>query len=220
MPGGGGVSPGEIDAKIQGAVQQALQAAQGAGGGGMPGQAAKPPKPDINTVATDLFQLKKMIFADMRQRGVEPPPDILDGPNRDPVTGAPTASPTGGSDVPPEGGQPPQGAFPPIEPMQPGLPPGGGGKQASHLSHTAAVAGLLKEASDVLRLYAAIKSHEALGEDAWAAVPVVEKAAQDKAIYGSSNGPGEVYANPARRMAGKAAATLKVFRAKAAAAAR
>jgi hypothetical protein len=85
----------DIDSKIQQAVQKALQGA-GLQGSSNPKQA----KPDINTIATDIFQIKKMILHDLRLRGVELPPEILDGPNRDPMTGAAAPSPSGGSDVP------------------------------------------------------------------------------------------------------------------------
>jgi hypothetical protein len=98
----------DIDSKIQTAIRNALQGA-GLAGSSNPKQA----KPDINTIATDVFQLKKMVQHDLRLRGVELPPEILDGPNRDPVTGAAAMSPTGGSDVPAgvslSGGQPPMG---------------------------------------------------------------------------------------------------------------
>jgi hypothetical protein len=88
---------------VQQAVQQAMMGGGGGMGGGMGGGnggagGMKPPKPDINMVATDVFQMKKLMFAFFRQMGWEPPPDILDGPGRHPATGAPASGPMGGSD--------------------------------------------------------------------------------------------------------------------------
>jgi hypothetical protein len=100
------------------------------------GPTGKPtaPKPDINTVATDVFQLKKMFLHFMRVQGIELPPDILDGPNRDPLTGAPAASPSGGSDVQPGASAAgmgingaPQSAIKPIAPMPGAFPTPTGG---------------------------------------------------------------------------------------------
>lgn len=131
-PGDGGPGGPDIAGAVQQAVTQAMsqqQMMQGAGGaGGM-----KPPKPDINMVATDVFQLKKMFLHFLRVQGIEMPPDILDGPGRDPASGMPSASPTGGSDAQPGsamggGGAGPQSAIKPIQPMQGAFPsPGGGG---------------------------------------------------------------------------------------------
>jgi hypothetical protein len=110
------------------AQQQTQGGAPGAGG-------AKAPKVDINTVATDVFQLKKMMFSVFQRMGLEMPPDLLDGPNRDPQTGMPSVAPTGGS-TPAGGGQAgagqPLSAIQPIEPMQGAFPsgPGGGGQDA------------------------------------------------------------------------------------------
>lgn len=235
MPGPPPMMPGaagsELDAKVQQAVQQAMQAVGGGGQGGAPGAGMKPPKPDINTVATDLFQLKKMIFADMRTRGVEPPPDILDGPNRDPVTGAPTASPTGGSDVPASPKMQP-GSISPIEPMQGAMPtpmPGGQDKQGSAIDDV----GLLKLASDVLRLYSCLRDGvekqakakaglvgihdrlvESFKEAGVQAQPEEKLAADDKKIYGTSEGPGEEYPAPVKKIQHKAAALVGIFQRK------
>jgi hypothetical protein len=110
----------DIASQVAQGVQQAMAAQGGAGGG-----QNKPPKPDLNTVATDVFQLKKLIYEDMKRRGVEPPSDILDGPNRHPVTGAPTAGATGGSDPaqdPAAQQAPQQSAINPIEPMMGAVP--------------------------------------------------------------------------------------------------
>lgn len=109
--GGGGDPLSGLGDSIRSAVQEALGAAGMQGKGG-----PKQPKPDINTIATDVFQTKKLLLHYMKLQGVEIPMDILDGPNRDPVTGAPAASPTGGSDVAPgaslaqAGADPSQGA--------------------------------------------------------------------------------------------------------------
>ena len=121
-PGAGG---GDIAAQVTTGVQQALMQS---GLQGNKGPTA--PKPDINTVATDVFQLKKMLLHYFRMQGIELPPDILDGPNRDPVTGAPAQGTAGGSDAQPgssmqqAGGQ---SAIKPISPIQGAFPAGGGG---------------------------------------------------------------------------------------------
>ncbi len=148
-PGGGAPMPpppgpsadmgGAGGPDIAGAVQKAVSDAMTQMGmKGNMGPNGKPtaPKPDINTIATDVFQLKKMFLHYLRTQQIELPPDILDGPNRDPMTGAPAASPSGGSDVQPgasaqgqslNGGGAPS-AIKPIEPMQGAFPsPGGGG---------------------------------------------------------------------------------------------
>jgi hypothetical protein len=207
MPGGG-APMGDIDAKVQQAVQQAMQTANpAAGGAGGAGAGGKPPKPDINVVATDLFQLKKMFLAYLRRQGVELPPDILDGPNRDPNTGNASASPTGGSDVPPAPQMTP-GAIQPIEPIQSASPMP---KQASAMRPAEAAAFILKEASDVLRLYAAIKDREAVLEDLLMEEPVVEKKSEDEAIYGKACGPGTPCITASSKVRSKAAAINKIF---------
>jgi hypothetical protein len=130
----------ELQTAVQTAVQQAMAQQGGAGG---PGAAVKPPKPDINMVATDVFQLKKMILADRNAQGKPLPPDILDGPGRDPNTGTPTASPVGGSDpsqtqaVPGAGqaGPQAQSAIPPIEPMQGAFPQMPGAQKTASKDH-------------------------------------------------------------------------------------
>jgi hypothetical protein len=119
---------------VQQMVQQTMQAqGQAAGPAGPNG---KPAKPDINTVAMDVFQLKKMFLHFMKLQGIDLPPDVLDGPNRDPSTGMPMPMGQGSSDPSqsaggpgPSGGAGPQSAIQPISPMQGAFPspPGGGG---------------------------------------------------------------------------------------------
>jgi hypothetical protein len=165
----------DIDMKVQRAVQTALQNS-GLGQGGANGGPGSPkqPKPDINTIATDIFQLKKMFLAYLRRQGIELPPDILDGPNRDPMTGAPAMSASGGSDVAPGSSQATaQGSIPPIQPIQPatinaisgGGPGGMGGppKQAAALPDVE----LVKEAADLLRLYSIYLEHQENVRDVW-----------------------------------------------------
>lgn len=190
MMGGGG---GEVDMKVQRAVQQAMQNMMGpAGGAGGPGGGMKPPKPDINTVATDVFQLKKMFLAMIRQNGMELPHDILDGPNRDPVTGAPSASPTGGSDV---GGMPKMGAK----------------KTAADIEYEKIE--LIKTAADVLRLYAILREHNAAALEIWNGD--LEKAAGMENIYGTEQ-PGHPVPrhepDPMDQMTKNAAALARRFR--------
>lgn len=127
MPGGAGGQPGGM----------------GAGGGN---KAMKPGE-------MDAWQTKKLVTGLYHAMGLPLPHDIIDGPNRDPVTGAsvPPGSPGSTSDPnrPPQpppggGGGGPQspGALPPIEPMDPmqgalPTPAPGGQKQAiAHEPHT------------------------------------------------------------------------------------
>jgi hypothetical protein len=113
-------------------IQQSIQQAMGAGS---PAGAGKPAKPDLNTVAIDIFQVKKMLQYLFNQMGIALPPDILDGPNRDPSTGMPMAPGQPGSTSDPnitaqnaQQQQPPGGQIQPIQPMggAGGPPPGGG----------------------------------------------------------------------------------------------
>jgi hypothetical protein len=122
---------------IQQQIQQALQQSGMVGQPGVAGTggAGKPPKPDINTVAMDLFQLKKMFLHFLKVQGIDLPPDILDGPNRDPSTGMPTPpDPTGGIGGAGGGGggngAGPSSAISPVQPMQAAFPtpPGGQAK--------------------------------------------------------------------------------------------
>jgi hypothetical protein len=123
---GGGAPPPpgpDITSQVAQGVSQALA---GSGLQGNKGQTA--PKPDINTIATDVFQLKKMFFHVCRINGWELPPDILDGPNRDPMTGAPAQGQSGGSDAAPGSSmQQSPSSIKPITPIQGAFPSGGGG---------------------------------------------------------------------------------------------
>ena len=212
----GGGSPPDLDAKIQQAVQTAMQTA-GAGGGanGGPGS-PKQPKPDINTVATDLFQLKKMFLAYLRRQGIELPPDILDGPNRDPSTGAPAISPTGSSDVAPgSSGPTAMGAIKPISPIQPAVMNAisGGGGQAKSGAATVIITPsyILKEASDVLRLYA-IYVQNGCSTQTVKMANVYEE--NNSEIYGNSSGPGRPVtpiAGATKVLRNKAAALSRMF---------
>jgi hypothetical protein len=127
---GGGGGGGDIRSAIRDELSAAGLLPQGGGKGG------KAPKPDINTIATDVFQLKKMFLHFLRMQNIELPMDILDGPNRDPMTGAPATAESGGSDVTPGASQV-QSAIPPISPIQgafptpPGGDVGGGGEKAA-----------------------------------------------------------------------------------------
>jgi hypothetical protein len=131
---GGSPPGGDISAQVAIGVQQALMQS------GLQGnQKPTAPKPDINTIATDVFQLKKMFLHFLRIQGIDLPPDILDGPNRDPLTGAPAMGPTGGSDAQPGssgGGAPQQSSIPPIKPIQGAFPSGGGGGGMGGLAKT------------------------------------------------------------------------------------
>lgn len=219
-PGAGGPPPGQglagdpmanITSAVAGAVQQAMQQVAPGGAGG----AAKAPKADINTVATDVFQLKKLYLADAQARGLPLPPDILDGPNRDPATGMPSTAPTGGSDpaaapMPAAGGQ--QAAIQPIGPMQPGL---------DHSQTKAATDRkmlLMKTASDLLRLHSLYLELELpLPTEKTANYPAVPGNTREgnAAVWGSPNGPGRsvpAAVSPVQQMQSQAEAlTLRML---------
>lgn len=132
VPGGGGMTADTISQIVAQTMQQMNGMGGGAGGAGA--GAGKMAKPDINTVAIDIFQVKKMLQYMFNTMGIPLPPDILDGPNRDPSTGTPMPPGASGSTSDPSmvsqqpagggagaGGQQ-GGAIPPIQPMQPGGP--------------------------------------------------------------------------------------------------
>jgi len=96
----------------------------------------KPPKPDINTVANDIWQVKKMVEGIYHRNEWPLPQGLIDGPNRDPATGAavPPGTPGSTSDMSaptqnPAGGG--GGAIPAIEPMEAASFGGGGEKSGS-----------------------------------------------------------------------------------------
>lgn len=220
--GGGGPSGGPdlmsaLPQMIQTAVQSAMSGMGGQpGAGGPPGamgpggqMMGKPGKPDPMAQAMDIFQIKKILTHICRLNGWELPPDILDGPNRDPQTGAPmppgapgsTSDPAMAQGAPgPQDGGGQAGAIPPIEPIQPAGPMGGGGMPHHHMHHhhkTSAVkfahdeqVQLLKTASDVFRLYALVVEKTA---DAWAEWTGKSPREGDAAVYGNTNGPGQPY---------------------------
>lgn len=136
VPGGGGLTAESIAQIVTQTMQQGGGAA-GAGAAGGPGAAGKMVKPDIATVAIDIFQVKKMLQYLFNTMGIQLPPDILDGPNRDPSTGISMPPGTPGSTSDPQvtaanaqqqqaqqggGAGGAGGAIPPIEPMQAGGP--------------------------------------------------------------------------------------------------
>lgn len=142
--GGAGGAPPDVSALIQSSVQQAVQ--QAMAGGGQPGAPGAPGmggkvnnKPDPAAQGMDIFQIKKMLTHFFNIQGIPLPPDILDGPNRDPSTGMPVAPGTPGSTSDPAaaaqaqaqgGGGQGGSAISPIQPMQgafPGAAGGGGG---------------------------------------------------------------------------------------------
>jgi hypothetical protein len=129
VPGDGGPGGPDIAGAVRQAVQEAMaQMGPGAGGAGGAGGKATTPKVDINTVATDTYQLKQMFLHFLKVQGIELPDNILNGPNRDPVTGLPSQAATGGSD-PAQGagaGAGPQSAIKPIQPIQGAFPAAGG----------------------------------------------------------------------------------------------
>lgn len=137
-----GAPPPGIDPEmIRQLVQQELAKGNGAAGAGMPG---KPGKPDLNAVAMDLYQTKKLVVMMAQQMGLTLPQDVLDGPNRDPSTGAamPPGTPGSTSDASkpvqpgpgPSAG--PDNALQPLSPLQPASltpPPDAGTKAGSDM---------------------------------------------------------------------------------------
>jgi DNA polymerase-3 subunit gamma/tau len=140
VPGGGGLTADSIrqimmDVLGQMGIQPGMGGAGGAGGAGM-----KPGKPDPMAQGMDIFQIKKMLTTIMNAMGIEMPQDILDGPNRDPSTGAPMPPGAPGSTSDPsrqsppaagggqggQGGQP-QSSIKPIGQLQGAFPTGGSG---------------------------------------------------------------------------------------------
>lgn len=148
MPGGGGMTNDTIQQVVQQVMQQ-MGGGAGVAGGAGGGMGGKPAKADINTVAIDIFQVKKMLQYLFNSMGIPLPPDILDGPNRDPSTGAmmPPGAPGSTSDpavtaqnAQQQGGQQQPGGqaggpIPPIQPMEgAGASPGGAAKQGEDQS--------------------------------------------------------------------------------------
>ncbi len=163
--GGGGAPPAaaggmpDIQGLIQTTVQQAVQQAMGGQGGapgmgggmggGAGGMMGKPGKPDPQAQGMDIFQIKKMLTHFFNIQGIPLPPDIMDGPNRDPQTGMPmppgapgsTSDPaTAAQPAQPGGGQAQGGGIQPIQPMggqgaNPTMTPDASGGQAK-MSHS------------------------------------------------------------------------------------
>lgn len=130
-PAAMGGAPDPMSAVMQQlqAMQQQIQQLQGGGAAAQPGAAGaggKPMKADINTVAMDCYQTKKLLVGMYQRMGWELPPDILDGPNRDPSTGASMAPGAPGSTSDParpadagQGGQASPNAISPVQPVAP-----------------------------------------------------------------------------------------------------
>jgi hypothetical protein len=130
--GGSGAMPGGVDlmSALPGMIQQGIQTAmqqQGMGGGKV--------QSSIKPAELDSWQTKRMLMHMARHMGIEFPDDIINGPNRDPMTGQPMAPGAPGSTSDPatmsQAGPQPQSAIKPVQPMQgafpsPGGAPGGG----------------------------------------------------------------------------------------------
>jgi hypothetical protein len=140
-PAAGGGGSGPLDA-IMAKMDQMMQSMQmspqnQAGPGGAPGGPGKPGKPDLLAMSMDIFQMKKMLSALFDAMGIPIPQDILDGPNRDPATGAPMPAGMPGSTSDPQrqspamggggGGAGPDSAIKPIGAMKGAFPAAGGG---------------------------------------------------------------------------------------------
>lgn len=152
MPPAAAGGGGDVTTAVQQAVQQAMQ--QPTAGGNASGGGGKPAKPSLDTVAMDVFQLKKMLFHLFNSEGRPLPPGLLDGPNRDPQTGQPLPPNTPGSTSDPgyqEAGQQQaaaqlQSAISPIEPMQGAFPQ----PKAASLGPTGAVGRAVEPTSEQL----------------------------------------------------------------------
>lgn len=62
--------------------------------GGAAGGAGKPAKPDMHLMATDIYQMKKLIVPIASALGVPVTPDLLDHPDREQATAKPEAQPS------------------------------------------------------------------------------------------------------------------------------
>jgi hypothetical protein len=137
MPPGPGGPPPVSDPTGLGdgiASQVAAGVAQALGSSGLQGNKQQgQAKPDINTIATDIFQLKMMFQHYLRIQGIDLPESLLVGANRSAITGAAEPGVSGGSDTASANAMNgPQGnsAIKPIQPIQgafPGAGAGGGG---------------------------------------------------------------------------------------------
>ena len=144
MPGGGGLTADSIRQIIRDEIAKSsigTPGGNGPAGPAGPGGQVKPAKPDLGAMQMDLFQTKKMVFKIADTMGIDIPPEIMDGPNRDAQSGMPVVPGTPGSTSDPAaqtmgGGGPPPSAIPPIEPIQPAMPgvEGGGGEKMSGYS--------------------------------------------------------------------------------------
>jgi len=89
----------DLQATLQPLVQQAVDEALARSGAGNKPAARGAGKPDLNVLAHDIYQLKKLIFRLFQQMGWEIPADIIDGPGRN--TSAASASPPAATDANP-----------------------------------------------------------------------------------------------------------------------
>lgn len=133
VPGAGGMNADTIRQVMQEVLGQ-MGMVPGQAGPGAGGAGGKPGKPDLLAMSMDIFQIKKMLSTLINAMGVPMPQEIIDGPNRDPATGAPmppgapgsTSDPSQQAAPAPAGGQP-SSAIQPIGAMQGAFPAGGGG---------------------------------------------------------------------------------------------
>ena len=129
-PGSDGLTADSIRQIVQQTIQQSMN-----GGAANGGAAGKPAKPDINTIAMDIYQVKKMLSNLYNTMGIPLPPDIIDGPNRDPSTGLPMppGAPGSTSDMTQQAtpAAPAQSAIPPIQPMEAAMPQAAGQTKTS-----------------------------------------------------------------------------------------
>jgi hypothetical protein len=138
VPGAGGLTADSIRQMIQDAMSQMGMAPGAGGAGGVGGKGNK--NDQMQAMSMDIFQIKKMMSTLFNAMGIPLPQDILDGPNRDPASGAPMppgmpgstsdpsrqSPPAGGAAGGGGGGAQPQSAIKPIGPLQGAFPQGGG----------------------------------------------------------------------------------------------
>lgn len=141
-PGGGTPAKDELRTLIREELASA-----GLNPPGTSSSSKKANKPDLNTIALDVYQIKKMLLHMMRVQGIDLPDEVLDGPGRDlPPGGGVSAEPNTG-----RGGGESDAGVNPIKPIEPNLS-GSIPKQASanieNIRRVAALFRRLAQSSD------------------------------------------------------------------------
>jgi hypothetical protein len=145
--GGGGSSGGPSLEEIKALIREELSSA-----GAASGKTTKAGKPDLNVMATDIYQIKKLLINLYRVLNIELPVSILDGPTRDPMTGLTQDTAEAGGEK--QDNQ--TSSINPIEPIKPAFPtsPNSEKKSAHRLGNIGSDSHIKQQAtsSDVARL--------------------------------------------------------------------